>query len=90
MNLPEHIKVASKVKPDEYLGNLSALIGSNGKPDTETTGLIGIKTKYNEDIQVGAHTAIWGSFFCTKTKRWGFKCCKVTDKNQVRCNVAEA
>ena len=57
---------------------------------TELTGLTGIKTKYNEDVHIGSHTSAWGSFFCIKTKKWGFKCCKSTNKNVTKCPVAEA
>ena len=57
---------------------------------TELTGLMGIKTKYNEDTVVGTHTTIWGSFFCIETKKWGFKCCLTTDKNMTKCAVAAA
>ena len=57
---------------------------------TELTGLIGVKTKYNEDVMVGTHTAVWGSFFCTELKQWGFKCCRSTNKNQTKCASAAA
>lgn len=86
MQVPEHLKVASKIEP-EYSGGI---INNGEAHDTELTGLTGIKTKYNEDAYIGSHTTVWGSFFCITVKKWGFKCCKSTDKNSVKCAVAEA
>jgi len=73
MSLPEHIREATKVEPETQLN-------ANSQKDTERTGLIGVKSKFNEDVLSGNHQSVWGSFFCTETKKWGFKCCKVTDK----------
>ena len=55
--------------------------------DAEMTGLIGLKTKYIEDTKHGNHTATWGSYFDPKTKRWGFKCCRSTDKSNKKCSM---
>ena len=82
MQVPEHLKAASQIMPDVDTVAASQM--------TELTGLIGIKTKYNEDVYVGSHTTVWGSFFCKQTKKWGFKCCKTTDKTMVKCAVAAA
>lgn len=30
------------------------------------------KSKYSEDIYVNNHTAVWGSYFCTRSFRWGY------------------
>jgi len=73
MSLPEHIKANNNVEPE----GMGALKGSEA---AELTGLIGIVTKYNENELVGTHTTVWGSFFCTETKKWGFKCCLSLDK----------
>ena len=60
MQAPEHLKAASQIMPDVDTVAASQM--------TELTGLIGIKTKYNEDVYVGSHTTVWGSFFCKQTK----------------------
>merc|ERR1740121_539903 len=39
------------------------------------------KSKYEEDVLVGNHSAIWGSWFDSTTKQWGFACCHQTMKN---------
>ena len=83
MQVPEHLKAASKIEP-EYIA------AGAGAHDTELTGLTGIKTKFNEDIYLGSHTTVWGSYFCTTTKKWGYKCCKSTDKNDLKCAAAAA
>lgn len=40
-----------------------------------------ICSRYQEDVLVGHHTRIFGSFFCLETHKWGYDCCKVTDRN---------
>ena len=84
MDLPEHIKAASKVQPEATQAE-----GAGGI-DTELTGITGVKTRYNEDVFVGNHTTVWGSFFSTESKKWGFKCCGSTQKSQVKCAIADA
>ena len=79
MSLPEHLKAASKVEP-EYNG-----VETNH--DTELTGLTGIQTRYNENVHLGNHTSVWGSWFCTVEKKWGYRCCKSFDKGQVKCSA---
>lgn len=39
------------------------------------------KSKYEEDIMVGNHTSVWGSYFDVSTGKFGFKCCKQCMKN---------
>jgi len=34
------------------------------------------KSKYEEDVMVGNHTSIWGSYFDVSNGKFGFKCCK--------------
>lgn len=34
------------------------------------------KSKYEEDVLLGNHSAVWGSYFDMKTQKWGFACCK--------------
>ncbi|VEV58700.1 step II splicing factor, putative [Plasmodium vinckei vinckei] len=40
-----------------------------------------IKSKYNEDIFVKNHKSIYGSYYDRKENKWGYMCCKQTDKN---------
>lgn len=40
-----------------------------------------VKSKYEEDVIVGNHASIWGSWFDPASKRWGFACCHQTMKN---------
>ena len=82
MNLPDHVKAASKMEPET-----GEQVAANA---TELTGLIGIRTKFTEDVFLGNHSAVWGSFFCTETKKWGYKCCKLTTKTALKCPVAAA
>ena len=34
------------------------------------------KSKYEEDVLLGSHTSVWGSYFDVSIGSWGFKCCK--------------
>jgi hypothetical protein len=63
--------------------NASALQHANKDPTT--MGLIGIKTKYMEDVFIGKHTSVWGSYFDTETKRWGYSCCFGMKKADESC-----
>ncbi|OXB71327.1 UNVERIFIED_CONTAM: hypothetical protein H355_004914 [Colinus virginianus] len=38
-----------------------------------------VKSKYEEDVFVGNHTSVFGSWYNIATHRWGFACCKQTD-----------
>mmetsp|Transcript_30525 Transcript_30525/g.37604 ORF Transcript_30525/g.37604 Transcript_30525/m.37604 type:complete len:138 (+) Transcript_30525:1102-1515(+) len=80
MSLPEHVKAGSKIEPENV----------NVSTACELTGLVGIATKYNENVLDGTHTAVWGSWFCSETKKWGFKCCMSTDKTALKCKAALA
>lgn len=33
------------------------------------------KSKYEENVFPSNHTSVWGSFFDTRSMRWGFGCC---------------
>ncbi|WWC70747.1 pre-mRNA-splicing factor SLU7 [Kwoniella pini CBS 10737] len=33
------------------------------------------RSKYDEDVYINNHTAIWGSFYDLSTGQWGFACC---------------
>eukprot|EP01041_Mallomonas_annulata_P010435 gene10435-21776_t len=39
------------------------------------------RTKYEEDIYINNHTAIWGSYFNRGRRSWGFSCCHSLVKN---------
>ncbi|PFH34081.1 putative SLU7 splicing factor [Besnoitia besnoiti] len=38
-----------------------------------------VKSKYEEDVYIGNHTSVFGSWYNMATQKWGFKCCKQTD-----------
>eukprot|EP00445_Apocalathium_hangoei_P004930 CAMPEP_0203846388 /NCGR_PEP_ID=MMETSP0359-20131031/4396_1 /ASSEMBLY_ACC=CAM_ASM_000338 /TAXON_ID=268821 /ORGANISM="Scrippsiella Hangoei, Strain SHTV-5" /LENGTH=685 /DNA_ID=CAMNT_0050761705 /DNA_START=58 /DNA_END=2115 /DNA_ORIENTATION=- len=40
-----------------------------------------VKSKFEEDVSVGNHSSIWGSWFDPVTKSWGFACCHQCMKN---------
>lgn len=45
-------------------------------------------TLYREDVYVGTHSQVWGSFFDKGTQRWGFACCCICDKGELNCPSA--
>jgi len=50
------------------------------KPKTqESRGLVGIRSKYEEDIHENGHSSVWGSYW-HPILGWGFKCCYSFDK----------
>jgi len=39
------------------------------------------KSKYEEDVLIGNHSSVWGSWYDSATGRWGFACCHQLMKN---------
>ena len=39
-----------------------------------------LKPRYEEDLLESGHTAVWGSYFDEETKKWGYACCKITER----------
>eukprot|EP00252_Welwitschia_mirabilis_P006512 TRINITY_DN173_c0_g1_i1.p1 TRINITY_DN173_c0_g1~~TRINITY_DN173_c0_g1_i1.p1 ORF type:complete len:544 (-),score=131.87 TRINITY_DN173_c0_g1_i1:171-1802(-) len=44
------------------------------------------KSKYEEDVFINNHTAVWGSWW--KDHQWGYKCCRQTIKNSYCTGLA--
>lgn len=42
-----------------------------------------IRSRYEEDVLINNHTAVWGSFW--KNSEWGYKCCRSFIKNSWCC-----
>eukprot|EP00931_Biecheleriopsis_adriatica_P057161 TRINITY_DN338_c1_g1_i1.p1 TRINITY_DN338_c1_g1~~TRINITY_DN338_c1_g1_i1.p1 ORF type:complete len:345 (+),score=96.88 TRINITY_DN338_c1_g1_i1:89-1036(+) len=39
------------------------------------------KSKYKEDIHEQGHNTVWGSWYSVDDKRWGFRCCKLQERD---------
>lgn len=52
-----------------------------GKAGGGTGSSCTVRTKYEEDMLDQNHTAVWGSFYNTRSRRWGYACCHSTDRN---------
>eukprot|EP00927_Polykrikos_kofoidii_P062882 TRINITY_DN57683_c0_g1_i1.p1 TRINITY_DN57683_c0_g1~~TRINITY_DN57683_c0_g1_i1.p1 ORF type:complete len:346 (+),score=62.64 TRINITY_DN57683_c0_g1_i1:52-1089(+) len=37
---------------------------------------------FTEDVRVGGHTAVWGSFFNREHGKWGYACCRGTSREE--------
>lgn len=46
----------------------------------KTTRELAVSSLYPEDVCVGGHTAIWGSFFDCQQMCWGYACCRSTER----------
>ncbi|UKK00819.1 step II splicing factor [Theileria orientalis] len=44
-----------------------------------------IRSQYREDVFRNGHTSVFGSYYDRETKLWGYKCCKLTNKD-ARCS----
>jgi len=42
------------------------------------------KSKYEEDVYTHNHTTVWGSYYDKSTGKWGYKCCRLCDR-QIPC-----
>mmetsp|Transcript_26646 Transcript_26646/g.50067 ORF Transcript_26646/g.50067 Transcript_26646/m.50067 type:complete len:253 (-) Transcript_26646:235-993(-) len=69
-----NVEIGTKVKvePDE-----SQKIEGEASSSSQLTPMV--KSKYPEDVTVGGHREIWGSWYTLDEKRWGFACCQLTD-----------
>lgn len=45
-------------------------------------------SKYEEDNLKNGHAAVWGSFYCVATHRWGYACCLLCDRT-AECGKVE-
>mmetsp|Transcript_11135 Transcript_11135/g.29615 ORF Transcript_11135/g.29615 Transcript_11135/m.29615 type:complete len:238 (-) Transcript_11135:89-802(-) len=52
------------------------------------TGLA--KSRFEEDVLHGRHSAVWGSWFDPSTRRWGYGCCRSTVHRSAGCSAASA
>jgi hypothetical protein len=59
------------------------LVLTNFKP---ANGLVGLNSKFAEDVYPGKHLSVWGSFYDLVDKKWGFRCCMTFDKNLFECS----
>lgn len=41
------------------------------------------KSKYEEDVLVNNHTAVWGSYFDVREMAWGYACCHLMSRNSI-------
>ncbi|EAN34327.2 N-terminal domain of CBF1 interacting co-repressor CIR family protein [Theileria parva strain Muguga] len=47
-----------------------------------------IRSQYNEDVLKNGHTTVFGSYYDRDKKSWGYKCCKLTEK-EAKCPEAK-
>lgn len=40
-----------------------------------------VRSRYPEDVLTNGHTTVWGSWYDTNNRSWGYACCKATLKN---------
>ena len=65
----KHMTVPADVKQGIQAGDVDV------QPSKPSHGLIGLPTKFEEDVYLGTHTSVWGSYFDRASRKWGFKCC---------------
>jgi hypothetical protein len=53
----------------------------------ETRGIVGIRSKYEEDLHKNGHTSVWGSYW-HPILGWAYKCCYSFDKKS-KCKGEE-
>lgn len=50
-----------------------------GRRISKGRGRVLVKSKYDEDVHVGNHTSVFGSWYNPATQAWGYACCKQTN-----------
>merc|ERR1719443_1898147 len=72
MNVPEVILNAESEQYVEYSRDGRVIKGQERAM---------AKSKYMEDVHPGNHSSIFGSWYCTRTSAWGYRCCHATYLN---------
>lgn len=54
----------------------------------DNKGLLGIKSKYEEDIHINGHSSVWGSYWHFHFG-WGYRCCLSFNRN-AKCRGEES
>lgn len=97
----QHLKIPDEMKdlivaPEDVnhtSGNHEKLINSGNFEIKQidfshnNKGLIGIKSKYEEDVHSNGHSSVWGSYWHNHFG-WGYKCCYSFDKRS-KCRGEE-
>jgi len=63
--------------PRLRLGQTEAYIEYNadGRVKSTNADQVIVRTKYEEDVMINNHTAVWGSYYARRTSSWGYACC---------------
>lgn len=69
-NLPKELVFSQTESFIEY--------GRDGRPLKGQEKVV-VRTKYEEDVYINNHTAVWGSYW--ESSQWGYACCKQLVKN---------
>lgn len=77
----KHLKIPAEVKHISNDLNDSYVIQAH----KIEFGLVGIQSRYEEDVYLGKHRSVWGSAYDIETKQWGFKCCMCFDRTKEEC-----
>eukprot|EP00922_Rhytidocystis_sp_ex-Travisia-forbesii_P019894 GHVS01029368.1.p1 GENE.GHVS01029368.1~~GHVS01029368.1.p1 ORF type:complete len:320 (+),score=78.87 GHVS01029368.1:95-1054(+) len=79
--------------PKEVLFSQTENYVEYGRDGTAIRGIDGqrkmAKSKYEEDVLVLDHTSVWGSWYDANSERWGYMCCKSTDRHN-HCTPSHA
>jgi pre-mRNA-processing factor SLU7 len=83
-SLPAELRLAQTEHYEEYSRDGRVVAGGapgapGSAPARAAPTRAGVPSKYNEDIFVNNHTAVWGSWWCKG--RWGYGCCASEIRN---------
>lgn len=76
-------EAASKAEPDEGDVDAPLIIDPACKGGSTGTRILA-KSQYREDVHVLGHETVWGSWWCSAKKAWGWSCCRCADRS-MRC-----
>lgn len=48
------------------------------------------RSRYSEDAWAPGHRSVWGSYYDSEAKRWGFSCCKATERAGQGCRPLDS
>ena len=82
LQLPEEVREAMKAELMEHaeMARLGKAAENQEAKSFEVKGILGIKSKYEEDVYVNGHSSVWGSYWHPHFG-WAYRCCYSFDRN---------
>jgi len=77
--------VSSPALPEAQAAELRKAIAHRAAAPSSSSSASAPRSRYDEDVTEGEHTAVWGSWFDVPSRSWGYACCR-SCKRSPKCS----